>query len=152
MSEVPNWSQESVPLELAREIDRICDTFVAELTAGHEPRIESYLGQIATEGRAALLRELIVAELEFRIAQGRPSVTESYHARFPDDRATVDDALALINRARTQPVSSRREAVQNRATNHNLLFGIIALQSDFLTREQLVAGFDVWVHDKSRAV
>ncbi|MSR58165.1 MAG: serine/threonine protein kinase [Planctomycetaceae bacterium] len=36
--------------------------------------------------------------------------------------------------------------------DRNLLFGIIALQSDFLTREQLVAGFDAWVHDKSRTL
>src|SRR5437868_1546619 len=34
--------------------------------------------------------------------------------------------------------------------NEQLLFGVIALQANFLTREQLVAGFDAWVHDKSR--
>ena len=36
--------------------------------------------------------------------------------------------------------------------SEQLLFGIIALQSDFLTREQFVAGFDAWVHDKSRTL
>jgi serine/threonine-protein kinase len=34
--------------------------------------------------------------------------------------------------------------------DRNLLFGVIALQNDFITREQLVAAFDSWVHDKSR--
>ncbi|MFN0051548.1 MAG: WD40 repeat domain-containing serine/threonine protein kinase [Planctomycetales bacterium] len=38
------------------------------------------------------------------------------------------------------------------SAERQLLFGIIALQSDFLTREQLVAGFDAWVHDKSRTL
>jgi eukaryotic-like serine/threonine-protein kinase len=38
------------------------------------------------------------------------------------------------------------------AADRNLLFGLIALQSDFLTREQLVAGFDAWVHEKSRSL
>ena len=32
----------------------------------------------------------------------------------------------------------------------NLLFGIIALQTNFITRAQLVAAFDAWVEDKSR--
>jgi hypothetical protein len=45
---------ESLPLELAREMNRICDAFAAELNAGHEPRIEYYLGQIAAAGRAGL--------------------------------------------------------------------------------------------------
>src|SRR5437868_647260 len=36
--------------------------------------------------------------------------------------------------------------------DRNLLFGMIALQNDFISREQLVAAFDVWVHDKSRGL
>jgi len=36
--------------------------------------------------------------------------------------------------------------------DRNLLFGIIALQNDFISREQLVAAFDAWVHDKSRGL
>jgi len=36
--------------------------------------------------------------------------------------------------------------------NEQLLFGIIALQANFLTREQLVAGFDAWVYDKSQSL
>src|SRR5262245_44137785 len=36
--------------------------------------------------------------------------------------------------------------------DRNLLFGIIALQSDFVSRAQLVAAFDAWAHDKSRAL
>ena len=34
----------------------------------------------------------------------------------------------------------------------NLLFGILALQMDFLTRDQLIAAMNVWVHDKSKAL
>ncbi|MBS0264698.1 MAG: protein kinase [Planctomycetes bacterium] len=36
--------------------------------------------------------------------------------------------------------------------NSQLLFGIIALQSNFITREQLVAAFDVWVMNKSQSL
>src|SRR5262245_17985400 len=31
-----------------------------------------------------------------------------------------------------------------------LVFGIIALQNNFITRDQLVTAFDAWVQDKSR--
>src|SRR5258708_13987348 len=36
--------------------------------------------------------------------------------------------------------------------DRNLLFGIIALQNNFVTREQFVAAFDAWVQDKSRSL
>src|SRR5687767_10275054 len=36
--------------------------------------------------------------------------------------------------------------------DRNLLFGILALQNSFVTREQLLAAFDAWVADKSRAL
>ena len=34
----------------------------------------------------------------------------------------------------------------------NLLFAIIALQTNFISRAQLVAAFDAWVEDKSRDI
>lgn len=37
-------------------------------------------------------------------------------------------------------------------TSSQLLFGIIALQHDFITREQLVEAFSQWVKDKSRPI
>ncbi len=38
------------------------------------------------------------------------------------------------------------------ATSENLLFGILALQNDFVTRNQLVAATGVWIGDKSRSL
>jgi hypothetical protein len=36
------------------------------------------------------------------------------------------------------------------SADRNLLFGILALQMDFVTRDQLVAGMNAWVLDKTR--
>ena len=36
--------------------------------------------------------------------------------------------------------------------NRNLLFGILAMQVDFITRENLIAATSAWVRDKSRAL
>ncbi|MBW3595855.1 MAG: serine/threonine protein kinase [Planctomycetes bacterium] len=42
--------------------------------------------------------------------------------------------------------------VPHPATGENLLFGILALQNDFVSREQLVAATAVWIGDKSRSL
>jgi len=38
------------------------------------------------------------------------------------------------------------------ASDRNLLFGILALQMDFISRDQLVAGMNAWVLDKSNSL
>lgn len=38
------------------------------------------------------------------------------------------------------------------SADRNLLLGMIALQNNFITREALVAGFDVWVRSKSKTL
>ena len=40
----------------------------------------------------------------------------------------------------------------NPAADLNLLFGILALQMDFISRDQLVAAMHAWVLDKSKAL
>jgi hypothetical protein len=37
-------------------------------------------------------------------------------------------------------------------SDRNLLFGILALQNNFISREQLLAGFNAWVAAKDRAL
>src|SRR5438105_4002948 len=39
---------------------------------------------------------------------------------------------------------------RSRAADRNLLFGILALQMDFISRDQLVAAMNTWVLEKSR--
>jgi serine/threonine-protein kinase len=36
--------------------------------------------------------------------------------------------------------------------DRNLLFGVLAMQMDFITREQLIAGMQAWVFDKSKSL
>src|ERR1700682_3359764 len=36
------------------------------------------------------------------------------------------------------------------AADRNLLFGVLALQMDFIKREQLIAAMQAWVFDKSK--
>jgi hypothetical protein len=63
-------------------IDEVCLRFEAAWQEGYTPRLEDYLGDAAGEERAALLRQLLRVELEFR-GHGRVPAVEDYLDRFP---------------------------------------------------------------------
>ena len=94
MTDAARESADSLPLELEREIDRLCDEFERAWKAGDQPRIEDFLSRIAEAGREALLRELILAELDFHRDNGTPANLEEYRQRFPDYEQIVVDAFA----------------------------------------------------------
>jgi len=35
-------------------------------------------------------------------------------------------------------------------SDRNLLFGILALQMDFISRDALIAAMNAWIHDKTK--
>src|SRR5262245_8309643 len=45
---------------------------------------------------------------------------------------------------------SMESPAMSSAADRNLLFGILALQMDFINRDQLVAGMNAWVLEKSK--
>jgi serine/threonine-protein kinase len=55
-------------------------------------------------------------------------------------REIIAESPGLLHRSRTMAASA----------DHNLLFGILALQMDFVTRDQLVAAMNAWVLDKAK--
>jgi serine/threonine protein kinase len=89
VSAEPGEGRGTLPLELADQIDRICDRFEATRTVGGCPRIEEYLGEVGAEGRSALLRELLASELEWRRRQGEVPDPAEYEARFPGEAALI---------------------------------------------------------------
>ena len=50
------------------------------------------------------------------------------------------------------PAADGGGADMSQAGDSNLLFGILAMQMDFINREQLIAATSAWVKDKSRAL
>src|SRR5437868_6852601 len=67
--------------ELVGRIDAVCDRFEADWRAGRAPRIEDYLGDLAGAGRWALLRELLMLEVELRRRRGETPDPGDYLAR-----------------------------------------------------------------------
>jgi hypothetical protein len=85
MSDGPSNNLGGLEIELAREIDVICRRFEADWRDGRSPAIDDYLGQVSTEGRAALRAELEAVQRELRtseetdadpgVREGRPQST-----------------------------------------------------------------------------
>jgi len=76
-----------------RQIDEICDAFDAAWNSGHSPRISDFAARIDESSRQALIRELVVLEVECRTKRGE-SPTVADYAIFGEDIAQlVKDTL-----------------------------------------------------------
>jgi serine/threonine-protein kinase len=88
----------SLPLSLVYHINRICDDYEVACRAGQRPRIEDYVRSEAEPARAALLRELLAAELAARVRRGEAPTPQEYCDRFPSEaeliRAVFGEAAA----------------------------------------------------------
>src|SRR5216683_285097 len=73
----------ALPPELALKVDAACDRFEAEWRAGGRPSIEDYLGEAVEPERAALLRQLILLDVDYRQRHGEQPNTREYQDRFP---------------------------------------------------------------------
>ncbi len=70
----------------------------------------------------------------------------------------VDDREAELHRGsgkatKTEKVEATREPAHRSAgseADRNLLFGVLALQMDFITREALIAAVSAWIRDKAK--
>src|SRR5713226_4148200 len=74
---------ETLPPDLALKVDVACDRFEAEWQAGGRPSIEKYLEEAAEPERAALLRQLILLDVDYRRRHGEEPNPKEYRDRFP---------------------------------------------------------------------
>jgi len=130
-----------------------CNRFESARRSGQQPSIEAHLEQAPEADRPELLRELIAVEITLRRERGENPSPLEYHERFPEDAAMVE---AAFSRAQEEgppadAIGSPRQA-SNPDTARNLLFGILALQNNFIDRAALLAAFNAWTDDKSRSL
>jgi tRNA A-37 threonylcarbamoyl transferase component Bud32 len=128
-------------------LDERADQFEHEWKhRGERPRIEDYLDGQNGAARRLLLGELFRVERELRENIGEHPSPDEYLARFPDDGDVVEAAFGLG--AHRPPPASEPPV----AAAHSLLFGLLALQNNFIDRDTLLAAFSAWVTDKSRSL
>jgi WD40 repeat protein/tRNA A-37 threonylcarbamoyl transferase component Bud32 len=84
-----------VPPELGRRIEAVCRRFEAAWRTGQAPCLEDYVGGWEGPERAALLRELVPLDADYRAARGEAPTPTQYLARFPDlDPSCLEDCPA----------------------------------------------------------
>jgi serine/threonine protein kinase len=71
VSERPVNGDESLPLELTRAVEAVCDRFEAALKANQRPRLEDFLPDVPDTARGLLLRELVLREVAYRRRMGQ---------------------------------------------------------------------------------
>jgi tRNA A-37 threonylcarbamoyl transferase component Bud32 len=101
---------DSLPVSVQLRLERVCARFEAAWQAARPddlpPRVEDYLGGAAGPERAALLRELILLDLDYRRRCGENPSAEDYAARFPDDAEAIRTVFADLLTARQVAVAS----------------------------------------------
>lgn len=126
-------------------IDKVADRFELAWRSGTRPRIEDFLGDEEGGHRRALLKELLKVERALRESDGSPPpLADEYCQRFPRDIDIVREVLEDV-----PPRPPRAKAV---GADRNLLFGVLALQMDFITRDALIASMQAWVFAKHKSL
>ena len=88
---------ESLPVQIQRQIDRICTRFETEWQKSRELRVEDFEFQIAEPWRRTTVGELLLTEVDLRFCHHEKLDRENYYRRFPDCRDLVDAAFDRID-------------------------------------------------------
>jgi serine/threonine-protein kinase len=81
-------------LDQARRIHPFCEEFEAHWRAGGAARIEDYLERALERDRGALVRELLLLEVEIKRERGETISPDDYRSRFPDSASEIVAAFA----------------------------------------------------------
>jgi serine/threonine-protein kinase len=125
-------------------LDAACDGFEAAWKAGRRPRIEDVLESVFEPARTGLLRDLLTLDLAYRRLAGERPTPGDYLGRFPAHEATIRAAFDAAAPTDPPPAAPGADA------DRNLLFGVLALQMDFIGRDALIAAMQAWAFEKSR--
>jgi serine/threonine protein kinase len=106
----------ALSVALAQQVDAVCNRFEAAWRAGQRPRLEDYLGDVPAPAQAALLRELLGLEIDYRRRAGETPQAAEYHARFPD-------LTAVVHRVFHDPVAGHAAPVAGDETKEPVIPG-----------------------------
>ncbi len=140
MSSIPLPDHVRLPPAAVGAVSSACDQFEAEWQAGRRPAIEEYLKRVAEPARPALLRELLRLEVRCRRGAGERPAPQEYVQRFGGAGPWLEGLLRELFPA----------PVEAQGSDHNLLLGVLALQLDFITSEDLIEALHAWVRAKSK--
>jgi WD40 repeat protein/tRNA A-37 threonylcarbamoyl transferase component Bud32 len=88
-------SQTRLPLDLLRQIDALCARFETALRDRHRLEPALLVEQVAPVGRSALVRELLLLELEACPSAERPALLLRWQKHFPEYYQAITAAQAI---------------------------------------------------------
>jgi eukaryotic-like serine/threonine-protein kinase len=146
MSDTTSKDNKKLSPTVLGQIELICDRFESAWRGEAKPRIEDYWRE--ADG-PDLLRELLVLELAYRIKRHDHPQPAEYHGRFAAHAKVIRAAFETVPAHHRSP-APHAPASPRSSADRNLLFGVLAMQMDFVTREALIAAVSTWVLDKSK--
>jgi eukaryotic-like serine/threonine-protein kinase len=146
MSDPGPRDREGLSPTIVGRIELICDRFESAWRGEARPRIEDYWKE--ADG-PDLLRELLVLELAYCVRRHDYPTPADYRPRFAAHPEVIRAAFKTVPTRRPSP-EPPAPASSRSSADRNLLFGVLAMQMDFVTREALIAAVSAWALDKSR--
>ena len=95
--------------------------YETELRADHAPHMADYLGQVEASSEAALLKELLLLELEYKDRRDIPWAAADYLESYAKHKPTVQEVLRQHRRSAAGPA-------QGNAGRHQLQYKICKLK------------------------
>ena len=143
-------------LSAQRHRVELCDHFERAWRRGDRPLIESFGLDVPESLRPTLVRELLRLEIGLRLAADERPTPEEYGERFPTMASSIslffDELKPLRSRMAPKRAATGPGSASTPDTGYNLLFGLLALQNNFIDREALLAAFNTWLVNKSRSL
>ena len=137
--------------------DRQCSAW----QRGERLLVEALIADVTPPLTDSELLELIYAEVTLRAERGEACSVDEYVQRFPQFAESlrrlfaIHEALESSDGMSSKSVEPPREGRPRssrtpRSSDRNLLFGILALQMDFISREALIDALRDWTTQKDK--
>ncbi|QGJ68738.1 Hypothetical protein PBC10988_3990 [Planctomycetales bacterium 10988] len=132
----------SVAERIRQEVER----FQEAIQSGQSPRIEDFLPELPEPGRPFFFLEALQIELLAQNGQASPSLKTEYSTRFPEFQDVIDKVFqAAYEGTLTHQMTISTEEFVKENIEQDLLFGIFAVQTNFLSEEELITVLNDWL-------
>jgi hypothetical protein len=121
MSEITRPDSEELPPTLAWRIDDACNQFERAWRGPSRPRIEDFVGEAQEPDRSALIRELILLDLEYRRRNGETPTPNEYQAIFLTQVDLIASVFAEQSPSDAEQAASARRTAHRRMLRETLI-------------------------------
>lgn len=115
--------------------------------------IEPFLDKVDPAEQRLLFVRLLTIELSYRQKRGEHLQVEDFNKRYPPYTEEITkvflEATSIKPASNPQPLTDKDAST---SSDRNLLLGILALQLNFVDRDELISSMNAWVIDKDKSL